>query len=340
MEVLDLCRELVSIESVTTREGRVAAVIAERLERQGWHVVRQPIGGGDPQMKQPRVNVLAVDHPDVPPKVVLTTHIDTVPPYIPITEDGEYLYGRGTCDAKGIFAAQWIAANRLRAEGRAGLALLVVVGEETDSIGAKSVSTVLPRARWIIDGEPTQMMMTSAAKGVLAMRLRAEGVAGHSAYPERGRSAVHTLLAGISRVLASALPSEERFGLTTVNIGRIEGGVAGNVLAPSAEATAVVRVAAPLDAVVAELNARLGDEIAVEVLTASGPLEIHVPDGYRCAPVSFGSDVPHLSPLGTPLLVGPGSIHDAHTRGEKIGKQELTDSVDFYAQLAGRLLDA
>ena len=340
MDVLDLCRELVSIESTSSREGRVAAVIADRLRADGWHVITQPVEGGDPEMKETRVNVLAVDHPDVPPRVVLTTHIDTVPPYFGLTEDSEFLYGRGTCDAKGIFAAQWVAAQQLRDAGEKGVALLAVVGEETDSIGAKNVRSLLPSTNWIIDGEPTQMKMTSAAKGVLALRLRASGVVGHSAYPERGRSAVHSLIAAIGRVLGEALPSEEAFGETTVNIGTIEGGLAGNVLAPSAEALAVVRLAAPLETIKAEILARLGDEISAEVLTASDPLLIHVPDGYESAPVSFGSDVPHLSPIGTPLLVGPGSIHDAHTRGEKIGKKELADSVPFYADLTRRLLDA
>lgn len=299
--------------------------------------MRQPIDGGDPSMAEPRINVLATCG-EGPPDVVLTTHLDTVPPYIPLTEDDEYLYGRGTCDAKGIFAAMWVAAERLRASGHTGVALLGIVGEETDSCGAKNASAILPKARWIIDGEPTEGVMTSAAKGVLAMKVRAKGVAGHSAYPERGHSAVHDLVSHLAKLLATSLPFEDDFGPTTVNIGHLAGGVAANVIAPSAEATLMVRVGTDLATVRAAVESHLPEGVEVEVLSASDPLRIHVPQGYDSAPVSFGSDVPHLSPIGTPLLVGPGSIHDAHTKGEKIGKQALRDAVDLYEQLALRLM--
>ena len=249
VDVLQLTRELIAIESTTGREGRVGKWVADRLESEGWTVTRQPVAGGDPTMPEPRVNVLAVDEPGVDPQVVLTTHLDTVPPYIPLSEDETYLFGRGTCDAKGIFAAQWVAANRLREEGVKGVALLGVVGEETDSCGAKAVGEILPRARWIIDGEPTDSLLTSAAKGVLAVEVVARGVAGHSAYPERGRSAVHDLVGSLSEVLADELPWEQDFGPTTVNVGTINGGVAGNVLAPEARALLVVRCGTELDRV-------------------------------------------------------------------------------------------
>src|SRR5262249_49489740 len=148
-----------------------------------------------------RINLLAMTDPGRPPDVVLTTHLDTVPPLIPLSEDDAYLYGRGTCDAKGIFAAQWIAADQLREKGRRNIALLGVAGEETDSVGAKTVSAVLPKARFIIDGEPTDLELTSAAKGILALRLSANGIAGHSAYPERGKSATHAMVLSLARLL-------------------------------------------------------------------------------------------------------------------------------------------
>src|SRR5262249_43966979 len=156
-------------------------------------------------------------------------HLDTVPPFIPLSEDDEYLYGRGTCDAKGIFAALWIVADILRERGKKGIALLGVAGEETDSFGAKAVSAVLPRARFIIDGEPTDLELTSAAKGILSLRLSARGIAGHSAYPERGKSAAHAMVAALSRLLEAKLPFLEKFGETTVNVGLMSGGVAPNV---------------------------------------------------------------------------------------------------------------
>jgi len=336
-DVVELAKALVSIESTTLREGTVGAFIADGLEADGWRVTRQEIPGGDPSVAAPRMNVLATLS-EQPPKLVFTTHIDTVPPFIPLSEDAEFLYGRGTCDAKGIFAAEWIAAERLRALGHEDVALLAVVGEETDSIGAKRAAAILPAARWIVDGEPTGCVMTSAAKGFFSFRARARGVAGHSAYPERGRSALHALIRGLGRLIEAELPSEPSIGASTVNVGRVEGGLAANVIAPDAEAVIAVRLGTEVEPIVERVRALLGPDIEIDVQTLSPPQRIHVPAGYPSAPVSFGSDVPHLRSIGTPLLVGPGSIHDAHTAGEKIGKAELRAAVDLYTELGLRLL--
>jgi acetylornithine deacetylase len=338
MDVVELTKELVAIESVTLREGRVVAHLKERLTAAGWKVLTQPIEGGDPSVPGERANILAVDDDTRPPRLVLTTHLDTVPPFIPPREDDTHVYGRGTCDAKGIFAAEWLAAEELRRRGHKGIALLGVVGEETDSIGAKRVKQILPSAGFIVDGEPTGMLMTSAAKGILSLKLTAKGVAGHSAYPERGKSATHTLISGLARVLATELPHDPAIGPTTANVGRIEGGVAPNVIAPEARAELMIRLAAPIDMVRGVVERLLGPEIEHEINTQNEPLKIYAPEGFPSAPVSFGSDVPYLSPIGTTLLVGPGSIHDAHTAGEKIGKDELRRAVDFYVALGERLL--
>lgn len=338
MDVVELAKELVAIESVTLREGRVVAHVSERLAAEGWKVQLQEIEGGDSSVPGKRANVLAVDDDTQPPRLVFTTHLDTVPPFIPPTEDDHTLFGRGTCDAKGIFAAQWIAMQILRQRGHQRLALLGVVGEETDSIGAKKVGAILPRADWIVDGEPTEMKMTSAAKGILALRLLARGVACHSAYPELGKSAVHTLLRGLAKVVETDLPADPDLGITTANVGVMSGGVAPNVLAPEARAELVIRLAAPLKTVLEEVERRLGPEIEYEIPTSNEPMRIYVPEGFAAAPVSFGSDVPYLRDLGTTLLVGPGSIHDAHTKGEHIGKDELKSAVDFYVALGERLL--
>lgn len=337
MDVLELTKELVSIESVTLREGRVAAHIAERLEAAKWKVEKQLIDGGDSSCPA-RTNVLAVDDDTKPPRLVFTTHIDTVPPFIPPAEDDTYLYGRGVCDAKGVFAAQWLAIEKLRAKGHTGLALLGVVGEETDSIGAKKVGAILPRADWIVDGEPTDMKMTSAAKGILSLKLTARGVAGHSAYPDRGKSATHALIRALARVLETELPFDPAIGPTTANVGVINGGLAPNVIAPEAQAELMIRLAAPIAPVKEQVLRLLGPEIEHTISTQNEPLKIYAPEGFPSAPVSFGSDVPYLRSLGTTLLVGPGSIHEAHTKGEKIRKKELIDAVDFYVALGERLL--
>jgi acetylornithine deacetylase len=336
MDVVELTKELVAVESISGREGKVAKLISDRLEKDGWSVVRQPVPEGDPEMKEPRVNVLATD--GAPPRLVLTTHLDTVPPFIPPSEDKDHVFGRGTCDAKGIFAAQWIAAERLRKKGHRGIALLGVVGEETNSIGAKYAKAILPKADFVIDGEPTKLVMTSAAKGILALKVSMKGVAGHSAYPHLGKSAVHGLLRALVRLLDAELPSERELGDTTVNVGTIEGGLAPNVIAPGASSEIVVRVAAPLEMLEAEVRRRLGPEVEIEVQSKSEALRIYVPEGYPSEPVSFGSDVPYLREIGSTLLVGPGTIHDAHTAGEKIGKGELTDAVAYYEALGEKLL--
>lgn len=333
--VVDLARTLVGIPSETGHEGRVGAFMAEQLQDRGWQVLRQDLpgdreGGG-------RFNVLATSGP-IAPRLVFTTHLDTVPPPLPFREDAEHLYGRGTCDAKGILAAMWIAAERLRAEGHQDVALLGVVGEETDSLGAKRVGEILPHADWIIDGEPTELGLVSAAKGVYLFRAEVQGVAAHSAYPERGDSAIHHLLQALHRLLSETLPSEDRFGPTTVNVGRIEGGAAANVIAPSAAAEIIIRLGAPRAKVVPTVKELLGPKVKIEVRSESEPIEMHVPEGHRGRPVAFGSDVPYLSRLGTPLLVGPGSIFDAHTDGEKIKKADLEAAVELYVELGRRLL--
>lgn len=337
-DVVALARELVAIESVTGREGPVVKHVEERLADEGWKVLTQPVPHGDGSLSAPRANVLAVDEDRAPPRLVFTTHLDTVPPFIPPSEDERTLYGRGSCDAKGIFAAQWLALRELRRRGHRGLALLGVVGEETDSLGAKMAKAILPEAGFIVDGEPTGLVMTSAAKGILGLALEVEGVAAHSAYPELGRSATHALVRALTRLLDAPLPSSPAFGPSTVNVGSISGGVAPNVISPRASAEILVRLGERSELVQRAIEAALGPEVKTRVTTMSEPLEIFAPEGYAAAPVSFGSDVPYLAPLGRTLLVGPGSIHDAHTKGEKIGKDELAAAVRFYVELGERLL--
>ncbi len=334
-EVVKLARTLVEIPSETGREGRVATEMAEQLESRGWKVTRQPLPGAP--AGEARFNVLATAS-DRAPRLVLTTHLDTVPPAIEFREDAEYLYGRGTCDAKGILASMWIAAERLREEGHKDVALLGVVGEETDSIGAKRVTEILPKADWIIDGEPTELGLVSAAKGVYLFRAEVAGVAAHSAYPERGESAIHELLRSLGRLLSESLPSEDRFGPTTVNVGRIEGGVAANVVAPHAAAEVIIRLGAPRASIIPIVHELLGPKVRIEVRSESEPISMHVPAGFSGSPVAFGSDVPYLARIGTPLLVGPGSIFDAHTDGEKVKKADLEAAVELYVDLGRRLL--
>lgn len=354
--VVDLARTLVAMPSVTGDEGRLCAWVAEALDQEGWDVVTQVVppegeeaspalvsASASPSRISgrgadvPRLNILARSGPgDL--RLVFTTHLDTVPPFIPPTEDDTWLYGRGTCDAKGIFAAQWVAARRLRARGVGGIGLLALVGEETTSMGAKCAHAFFAGARWIINGEPTELMLASGAKGVLALRLEARGIAAHSAYPERGCSATDALVDVLHALTHTPLPFHDAFGPTTVNVGLLEGGVAPNVVAPHARAVVMIRLGAPSFEVEAAVRAIVRDRVDIDVLSRAEPHPIHVPEGYESALVRFGSDIPHLARLGTPLLVGPGSIHDAHTAHEKVAKSDLERAADLYVELALALI--
>jgi len=335
-DVEGLTRALMEIPSTTNEEGPVCAFVQRALTEQGWTVRTQAVPPDPGVERAPgRMNVLATTGDR--PRVVLTTHLDTVPPYIPYSDDADWIYGRGACDAKGVFAAMWVAAARLRRAGRP-VGLLAVVGEETDSLGAKMVHELLPDTDWIIDGEPTEGVMASGAKGILSLRLSVRGAAAHSAYPERGDSALHRLIPALAALLDAELPFEPDYGPTTVNVGRLEGGVAPNVLAPSASAQVLIRLGAAAERVEREVRALLPPEVQVEELSRSDPHPIDVVEGQPSAVVRFGSDVPYLRRIGRPLLVGPGSIHDAHTRHERIRRQDLRDAVDQYVLVAEALL--
>lgn len=342
IDPIELTRRLVAIPSISNGEDAVCTFVESRLKEEDWEVRTQlvPPDRGAPATEGRR-NVLATSkRAEGRPKVVLTTHLDTVPPFIPLSEDDRYLYGRGTCDAKGIFAAMWSAADRLRAEGHHDVALLGVVGEETDSLGAKKVVDLLPAADWVVDGEPTEMRMASGAKGILSLRLRVRGQAGHSAYPERGRSAVHHLVQALAALLRAELPSDPDFGETTVNVGVLEGGVAPNVIAPGANAQVMIRLGAPSDPILEQVKSLVGPEVDIDIVSRSEPHRIHALPGRAHEVVRFGSDVPYLSRIGKPLLVGPGSIHDAHTAGEKVSKDDLLRAADLYVEVSKALLEA
>jgi acetylornithine deacetylase len=271
------------------------------------------------------------------PDVVFSTHTDTVPPFIPSSEDEEFIYGRGACDAKGIIAAQIAAAERLRDEG-VKVGLLFVVGEERDSAGAK-VANLSPRgSRFLINGEPTDNRIALASKGTLRAEVRSTGKMAHSAYPELGESATHKLIEALHRVLAVPLPMNPEIGPSTLNVGLIEGGRAPNVIADHAAAQLMIRLVGPSD------ETRQAIEAAVEGLAILDyRLEIpfmefrHI-EGIPTMVAAFTTDVPWLGAWGEPLLLGPGSIHVAHTPHEKLAKRELLEAIDLYIEVARRLV--
>lgn len=331
MNAVELARHLVDIPSVTGNEAGVMRWMGDHLRGLGYRVELIPGPGGRP-------NVLATT--PSPPRVVFSTHLDTVPPHVPASVADGFLYGRGSCDAKGIAAAQVTAAERLRAAGEQRIGLLFVVEEETSGAGAKAANAHARAAdcRYLVNGEPTENRLVRGCKGSLRVMLRTTGPGGHSAYPEAAPSAIHGLLDVLRDVQAGPWPRDPLLGASTCNIGSIAGGEALNVIARRAEAGLQLRIVTPPAAAEATLRQIVGGRAQVEVLSATPPVFLEAPDGFETDVVSYSTDIPHLSRWGKPLLLGPGSIFDAHTPGERVAVAELERAVQLYQQLATVLL--
>jgi acetylornithine deacetylase len=318
--------------SVSGEEGDVARFLGSHLAELGYGVELFEAAPGRP-------NVLATT--EQPPRVVLSTHLDTVPPHLPARVTDGALWGRGACDAKGILAAQVAAAEQLRREGVRDIGMLFVVDEEMGSLGARAANAH-PRARecrWLIDGEPTDNRLAGGSKGSLRLTLRTDGVAAHSAYPEQGRSAVDALLDVLTDLRRSAWPSDPFFGETTVNIGVIAGGTRPNVVAAEARADLQIRLVTPVEPVQALLERLVAGRALVQYLSAVNPMRLETVPGFATCLVRFTTDIPHLSNWGTPLLIGPGSILDAHTAHERIAVTDLAAGADTYVRLVRALLE-
>jgi acetylornithine deacetylase len=329
MDVVALTRRLVDIESISGNEAAVGEFLAAELARRGYHVEMMPV-------EPARFNVYATAA-GAPPALVFSTHMDTVPPFIASSEDDEKVYGRGACDAKGIIAAQIVAAERLRAEGVVA-GLLFLVGEERDSLGAAVAGKQSPGSRFLINGEPTENRMATAAKGALRVEVTARGVMAHSAYPQLGDSAIEKLLDALERLRAMELPSDPEAGPCTMNIGTIQGGRAPNVVADLARAELLYRLVGPS----AELRRRIveaaGERVQVEFVLEIPFVRLRALDGLPTMVAAFTTDIPALGNWGEPLLVGPGSIHVAHTEGEYVEKRQLREAVEVYCAIARKLL--
>jgi len=330
VDVLKLTRELIDIPSVTGEEFQIGTSLAELLNRQGFHVDLQEIS---PE----RANIIATT--EAKPRIVLSTHMDTVPPFIASSEDDEFIYGRGACDAKGIIAAQIAAAEKLRADGFKEIGLLFTVDEEVTSGGAKVANNhpLAASCEYLINGEPTDNRIAIGTKGSVQAIIRAEGRAAHSAYPEQGESAIETLLNVLEDVRAIGWPSDNIFAETTCNIGVISGGTRANVIPDQAEATIQIRLAVASAEVVTLLEEAIAGRASIDYKSNHDPLRLLTVDGFDTMLARFTTDIPYLSNWGRALLIGPGSILDAHTAGEKVRKSDLLRAVNLYADLVKRL---
>lgn len=328
MHLFELVRELVNIESVSGNEAACVEFLRAHLERRNFRVELQPVEGS-------RANVFALRGN---PEVVLSTHVDTVPPFFPAGEDAEFISGRGSCDAKGIIAAQIAAAERLASEGVNDFALLFLVGEETMSEGAR-VANESPRgSKFIINGEPTENRLVVGSKGILRVKVRARGRAAHSAYPQCGESAIEKLLDVLDALRKLPLPVDSVLGQATMNIGTISGGRAANVIPDEAAAHLFFRTVNDSGELRKQVEKIISDgRCECEIVRETPALHLEKLEGFETDVVAFSTDLPYLTRWGQRLLLGPGSIHDAHTATERVRKADLERAVDLYCELVRKL---
>jgi acetylornithine deacetylase len=329
LETIAFARALIDIDSTTGREKEAGDWLAADLRRRGYAVTEQVVERG-------RANLLATLDP---PTVVFSTHYDCVPPHHASRMGDGRLYGRGACDAKGFLAAQLAAAERLRAAGERRVGLLFVVGEERGSDGAHAANTMASGSRFLINGEPTDNRLASATRGVLRVRLAASGRAAHSAAPDQGVSAIDKLIDALTWLRTIDFPRDADLGATYYTVGLIEGGVAPNVIPPSAWAEVLFRTVGSADEVLAALEP-LSPLVSVHEVLRVKPIRMHTVPGFETAVFPFTTDVPLLERWGTPLLFGPGSFLVAHTDTEHVGLAELEAAVDAYQRLARACLEA
>jgi acetylornithine deacetylase len=327
VDLIALTRALIDIDSTTGREADAGRWLAGYLRRLGFAVTEQPVDAN-------RFNVLAGP---ADAEVVLSTHFDCVPPFFASRLDGGRIVGRGSCDAKGILAAQVAAVDRLRRAGEHRVGMLFVVGEERGSDGARAANLAAQGSRFLVDGEPTDNRLALATRGALRLRLAASGRAAHSSYPELGESAIDKLIDALVYLRTLDLPADPSLGRTFYSIGLIEGGVAPNVVSPHASAEVMFRTIGPPEDILAAISP-LRSLVAIEEVLRVPHVRLHVVEGFETAVFPFTTDIPLLDRWGTPLLFGPGSFLVAHTGEEHVALDELHGAVDGYVRLAKRCL--
>ncbi len=328
-DLFQLTRALVDIESITPNESAAGDFLSGELQSRSFEARKMQVEGK-------RENVVAFSPRNSRPDIFFSTHMDTVPPFISSSEDASNIYGRGACDAKGIIAAQIIAAEKLRAEGLF-VGLLFLVGEERDSIGAKEANLHSMGARFMINGEPTQNKLAIASKGALHVEVIAHGKMAHSAYPELGESAIDKLVEALHRLHAMKLPLDSQLGACTKNVGSIQGGRAPNVISDSAKADLFYRLVGPAESLRNQITETVGNLAEVRFTRETPFQRFRTLEDLPTMVAAFTTDIPALSNWGEPLLLGPGSIHVAHTTGEFIAKEELEQAVETYCSMAKKL---
>lgn len=332
MNLFELTVKLMEIPSVSGDEEAVGFFLRDYLESLGWTVELQAVTSN-------QSNVIAYLNEN--PRVFLSTHMDTVPPFIAPTEDDEKIYGRGACDAKGIIASQIMAAEELRRQGITDIGLLYTIDEEQSSTGAKEANKheIASKCEYLINGEPTDNDLAIGSKGAFRVLIKTKGKAAHSAYPEQGDSAIEKLLDILADVRKTEFPNDEFFGETTCNIGTLNGGLKINIVPANAEAGMLIRLTTPREPIQELLENIIGTRGELEVTSFSLPVKMLSVEGFKQKVVRFTTDIPHLTNWGQPLLLGAGSILVAHTKDEFVLKKDLEEAVELYINLVKHLLE-
>jgi acetylornithine deacetylase len=333
MDLFELTRALVDIESITDNEKAVGLYLLEYLSvlgaRTGGRVERMEV---EPE----RFNVLAAWGD---PRVTLSTHLDVVPPFFPSREDQEFIYGRGACDTKGIIASMIGAAEKLLENGQRDFALLFVVGEERNSAGAYAAARQGRGSRFLINGEPTENKLALGSKGALRYEIVAHGRMAHSAYPELGDSAIDKLLDVLEAIRRIPLPEDPLFGRSTVNIGTISGGRAPNVVADHARAEVMFRLVESAEPIRRAVSRAAAGRAEVNEVLMIPAVRLGALEDLETTVVSFTTDIPAFGGAwGQPFLLGPGSIQVAHTMEEKVAKKQLVEAVEIYSKMVKELM--
>ena len=328
MELFELTKKLIGIESISGHEGEIVRYLKGYLESCGFTVHLQTVSDD-------RCNLFAWA---AVPKIVLSTHMDTVSPFFAPDEDKKYIYGRGACDAKGIMACQIKTVEQLISRGCTDVGLLFVVGEESGSDGAVAANAIPNDCRYIINGEPTENTLAAGTKGSIRMRLKASGKAAHSAYPELGDSAILKLIGLLSMLYEQEWPDHELLGKTTCNVGTIRGGTQANVIPDHAEAELIFRTVTDFQKMKDLIENVVQKRARIEYICTISPAFLTTLETFETSVVSYTTDIPLLSNWGKPLLLGPGSIHEAHTPGERVPKKDLMHAVALYDKIVSQLL--
>ena len=332
--LFSLARTLIDIESITGNEAAVGHVVYGLLETR----VAQYGGTVERIEVEPnRCNVLAVF--GTTPTVTLTTHLDTVPPFFPSREDADFIWGRGACDVKDIIAAMITATDQLLAEGIRNFACLFVVGEERNSAGAYHAGKNPRGSKFLINGEPTENKLALGSKGAHRFEIAATGKMAHSAYPELGESAIDKLLDALGRLRRLELEHDGLLGPSTLNIGTIEGGRAPNVIPDSAMAEILIRLVDQGESTRAKVLAAVAPDAQANEILCIPAMHFGRLPGFATMVAAYTTDIPAFGGAwGQPYLLGPGTIHVAHTSEERVPKGQLVEAVEIYRAMVRQLL--